>query len=223
MATEVSRTRTTPTTEEWRDAMVAAADRLGISLNDAALSVLWAQWALETGRGKSCYCNNLGNIKAVTGDGRDWCVLQTFEFINGTAWTWPTSSARSGRLPMARTTICSSSVATIRAALVVRSGSVIPTSSRARSRRRATSPPPSRTTRTGCARSPPSTCARRRGSDTLPAPADDTAKTVPDAPSPIRRASSMKMQAVNAPIIDADDGRAVNPVRAGEGEKEYVP
>jgi hypothetical protein len=33
----------------------------------------------------------------------------------------------------------------------------------------------------------------------------------------------MKMQAVNAPIIDADDGRAVNPVRAGEGEKEFVP
>jgi flagellum-specific peptidoglycan hydrolase FlgJ len=167
MATEVSRTRTTPTTEEWRDAMVAAADRLGISLNDAALSVLWAQWALETGRGKSCYCNNLGNIKAVTGDGRDWCVLQTFEFINGHRVDMADKFRAFGTLAEgAYDYLQFLSRDGLRAAMVVRSGSVIPTSSRARSKRRATSPPASRNTRTGCARSPPSTCARRRGSGT---------------------------------------------------------
>ena len=48
-----------------------------------ALAVLWAQYALETGRGKSCFNGNLGNIKRVDGDGRDWMWLQTFEFING--------------------------------------------------------------------------------------------------------------------------------------------
>jgi len=53
----------------------------------------------------------------------------------------------------------------------------------------------------------------RRLRDTEPAPAhDDTSITLPDAPSALRP--------VYAPIIDADDGRAVTPIRAGEGEHE---
>lgn len=83
-ALEVPRIRTTPTTLEWRDGITAAWDMLFDSAPTvAALSVLWAQWALETARGRACYAWNLGNIKAVPGDGRPYCVLHTFEFIDG--------------------------------------------------------------------------------------------------------------------------------------------
>jgi hypothetical protein len=33
------------------------------SLTREAVGVLWAQYALETGRGSSCWCNNIGNLK----------------------------------------------------------------------------------------------------------------------------------------------------------------
>lgn len=80
----VLRVRTTPTVIEWRDAILEAWSSTPFALPSiAALSVLWGQFALETARGKACFNWNLGNIKSVEGDGRDWCVLHTFEFING--------------------------------------------------------------------------------------------------------------------------------------------
>lgn len=58
---EVLRVRTTPTFEEWRMAIVSASNELDVSLPENSISVLYAQWALETGRGKACFCWNLGN------------------------------------------------------------------------------------------------------------------------------------------------------------------
>jgi hypothetical protein len=81
---EVARVRTTPTIIEWRDAIFAAW-RYAVATGTptvASLAVLWAQFALETDRGRSCFNWNLGNIKAVPGDGRDFCVLHTFEYID---------------------------------------------------------------------------------------------------------------------------------------------
>jgi len=79
--TEVPRVSTKPTTGEWRAALLDAAELLGITLDDDALSVLWAQWALETRRGDCCFNFNLGNIKW-SGEG-DWMWLDTFEYIAG--------------------------------------------------------------------------------------------------------------------------------------------
>lgn len=38
----------------------------------AALEIITAQWAIETGWGKSCHCWNLGNAKAKVGGAYDW-------------------------------------------------------------------------------------------------------------------------------------------------------
>lgn len=49
-----------------------------------AIGVLWAQYALETGRGKACWNNNIGNVKATPGDGLNYTMLpNTWEIING--------------------------------------------------------------------------------------------------------------------------------------------
>jgi hypothetical protein len=56
-----------------------------------SLSLLWAQWALETGRGKAIHCYNFGNIKkryanpkyGITDDGHNWCMFRCSEIING--------------------------------------------------------------------------------------------------------------------------------------------
>lgn len=79
---EVPRVRTTPTIIEWRDAIAEAWDVAAFGEPTiAALSVLWAQFALETARGKSMFNFNIGNIKWTPG--RDYCVLHTYEFIGG--------------------------------------------------------------------------------------------------------------------------------------------
>ena len=82
--TLVPRTRTTPTIAQWRDAIAAAWLELrGVEPSLEALSVLWAQFALETGRGANCWCWNLGNIMsggAWAGDADD---LPTWEMIGG--------------------------------------------------------------------------------------------------------------------------------------------
>lgn len=55
--------------------------------NDS-LALLWAQWALETGRGKAIHCYNFGNIKR-SGD-EDYCMYRCNEIINGkTLWFDP--------------------------------------------------------------------------------------------------------------------------------------
>lgn len=53
-----------------------------------ALSILWAQTALETGRWKSMHCFNWGNIK-VTPD-HDYCMFKCNEVIKGKLeWFYP--------------------------------------------------------------------------------------------------------------------------------------
>jgi hypothetical protein len=47
-----------------------------------SLLVLLSQWALETGRGKSMHCYNLGNVKS-TGQSGDWCFFRCNEILNG--------------------------------------------------------------------------------------------------------------------------------------------
>lgn len=81
---EVPRIHTPASIPEWADA-VAWAWRQLLPADPTldALAVLWAQYALETGRGKSCFNNNLGNIRHVDGDGRDHMMLDTFEYIGG--------------------------------------------------------------------------------------------------------------------------------------------
>ena len=49
----------------------------------ASLLVLLAHWALETGFGHSCWNFNLGNVKHVAGDGRDFYQIRCNEVIHG--------------------------------------------------------------------------------------------------------------------------------------------
>lgn len=60
----------------WRDAFREGPKR-------ESLLVLLSQWALETGRGKSMHCFNLGNVKHVPGDGRDFTYFRCNEILNG--------------------------------------------------------------------------------------------------------------------------------------------
>lgn len=49
-----------------------------------AIGTLWAQYALETGRGNACWDNNIGNVKHVSGDGHDYTMLtDVWEIIDG--------------------------------------------------------------------------------------------------------------------------------------------
>lgn len=57
------------------------------TLSRASLLVLLAQVAEETGW-RACHCYNLGNVKHVSGDGRDFCCFQHDEYVNGIR-TWP--------------------------------------------------------------------------------------------------------------------------------------
>jgi hypothetical protein len=60
--------------------------------------VLLAHWALETGFGHSCWCYNLGNVKHVAGDGRDFYQIRCNELVNGNAvWYDPPHPATSFR------------------------------------------------------------------------------------------------------------------------------
>jgi hypothetical protein len=49
----------------------------------APVTILLAHWALETGRGGSMHCYNLGNIKHTPGDGRSWTTFRHNEVIKG--------------------------------------------------------------------------------------------------------------------------------------------
>ena len=60
----------------WRKFMGAEPER-------ASLLVLLAHWSLETGRGRGMHCFNLGNIKHVPGDGRDFCTFRASEVVGG--------------------------------------------------------------------------------------------------------------------------------------------
>ncbi len=82
---EVQKRKTVPTIREWRDAISAAwKARTGRRPSLDALSVLFAQWSLETGRGEAMWCHNFGGIKGYGGTSRHWrgdyCMLPTFEY-----------------------------------------------------------------------------------------------------------------------------------------------
>lgn len=80
----VPRALTTPTVQQWRDAISDAwLEVLGTRPTDLALSVMWAQYALETGRGTKCYCWNLGNIMPGAGWTGDVDDLPTWEIVSG--------------------------------------------------------------------------------------------------------------------------------------------
>lgn len=57
------------------------------TLTREAVGVLWAQYALETGRGSSCWCNNIGNVKVTRAQadaGVPFFMLpNTWEIIGG--------------------------------------------------------------------------------------------------------------------------------------------
>lgn len=78
-------TRTTHTLADYTGAVVAAWSRLyGSPPTEGTCGVLWAQYALETGRGSACWNNNIGNVKHVRGDGYDYVELpNTWEIIGG--------------------------------------------------------------------------------------------------------------------------------------------
>lgn len=72
--------RTKPTSAEFAAALL----RAWPEATKKACGVLWSQFALETGAGEHCYGWNLGNIKHVDGDGRDWHALRgVWEIVNG--------------------------------------------------------------------------------------------------------------------------------------------
>jgi len=85
MGQEVADRITPCTAQEMLDALAAAWPAVVGSLctNTDSVRLLCAQWAMETGWGKACHCNNIGNAKAVVGGSYDWCFFATDEIING--------------------------------------------------------------------------------------------------------------------------------------------
>ncbi|MET0795215.1 MAG: peptidoglycan-binding protein [Polyangiaceae bacterium] len=61
---------------------VAWRNQFGTEPHRSSLLVLLAQWALETGRGRSMHCFNLGNVKS-NGTSGDWCFFRCDEIIGG--------------------------------------------------------------------------------------------------------------------------------------------
>lgn len=47
-----------------------------------SIAILLAQWALETGKGRSMWCFNLGNAKSRPGDGRSWTFYACNEVLS---------------------------------------------------------------------------------------------------------------------------------------------
>jgi len=77
--------RTTHTLADYTRALVDAWMRLyGAPPTEGTCAVLWAQYALETGRGAACWNHNIGNVKHIRGDGYDYVELpNTWEIENG--------------------------------------------------------------------------------------------------------------------------------------------
>lgn len=61
----------------------------GSTPHRTSLLVLLAQWGLETGRGRSMHCYNLGNVKSSQKSG-DWCFFRCSEILKGkVVWLEP--------------------------------------------------------------------------------------------------------------------------------------
>jgi hypothetical protein len=57
-----------------------------------SILLLIAHSALETGHWKSCHCWNIGNVKSVPNDGRDWTFFRCYEVEKGkVVWYDPPS------------------------------------------------------------------------------------------------------------------------------------
>jgi hypothetical protein len=95
----VPATRTPATTAEMVAGFTAAwAHLFDVVPKKEQLAVVWAQWALETGRGKFMVQYNLGNVKRVPGDGYSYYQIRCNEIINGKiVWFDPPSPYTSFR------------------------------------------------------------------------------------------------------------------------------
>ncbi|AKU96991.1 hypothetical protein AKJ09_03655 [Labilithrix luteola] len=82
--------RTPFTTRDYARAVITAWRRLLATMpTKAAVGCLWAQYALETGRGAACWNNNIGNVKHAAGDGFNYIMLpNTWEVVNGVRVTF---------------------------------------------------------------------------------------------------------------------------------------
>lgn len=86
---ELSPVTTPCTTQAMMDALAFAWNKLwNASPTKEALCVLLAQWALETGWGKKCWCWNIGNYKHVPGDGRDYTYFKCDEVMRDGRTVW---------------------------------------------------------------------------------------------------------------------------------------
>lgn len=65
----------------------AAAREADPTLSRESVGVLWAQYALETGRGSACWCNNIGNVKVTPAQARAgvpfFMLPGTWEILGG--------------------------------------------------------------------------------------------------------------------------------------------
>lgn len=72
-----------PPQELYVDLRASWVALIGSAPTRESILVLLAHWALETGFGHYCWNNNLGNVKHVAGDGRDYYQIHCTEVING--------------------------------------------------------------------------------------------------------------------------------------------
>lgn len=70
----------------------------GRAPTNATVALLWAQWALETGRGHAMHCDNVGNIKAASDYAGLYCQFRCNEVIHGKLeWFTPPNPATNFR------------------------------------------------------------------------------------------------------------------------------
>ncbi len=82
MAREIPDTKTPATKEQIVEALWRAwLAYFGSPPRKESVWVMGAQWALESGWGKSCHCWNLGNVKSREGDGYDYCYFACNEIL----------------------------------------------------------------------------------------------------------------------------------------------
>jgi hypothetical protein len=81
---QLADTRTPVSPQELANALVALwPSEVGGSPSLKTIAVLLAQWALETGEGKSMVAYNIGNIKAYDTKAGDYTYFDTTENVNG--------------------------------------------------------------------------------------------------------------------------------------------
>jgi hypothetical protein len=84
MSEELTKVATTCTPQQMMDAMAYTWKKLfDEDPKKESICVLLAQWAMETGWGKYCWCWNVGNFKHVDGDGRSYTYYRCNEIIHG--------------------------------------------------------------------------------------------------------------------------------------------